>query len=153
MPPSAATSCTCAPWSARPTGSASPGPRPAARPTRRRHGERRSGRRSRYRGRPPSWRHARRMSDPVVITRPAAQATALARRVAAAGHEAVVFPLLAIDPLPDQSALRAALADVSPYALVAFVSPNAIDAACAIRKAWPREVTLAVVGEGSRAAL
>jgi uroporphyrinogen-III synthase len=93
------------------------------------------------------------MPDPVVITRPAAQATALARRVAAAGHEAVVFPLLAIDPLPDQSALQATLADVSAYALVAFVSPNAIDAACAIRKEWPREVTLAVVGEGSRAAL
>lgn len=93
------------------------------------------------------------MPDPVVITRPAAQATALAQRVAAAGHEAVVFPLLAIDPLADQSALRAALADVSCYALVAFVSPNAIDAACAIRKTWPRNVTLAVVGEGSRAAL
>jgi len=93
------------------------------------------------------------MPDTVVITRPAAQAAALAQRVAAAGHEAVVFPLLAIDPLPDQSALRAALADVSPYALVAFVSPNAIDAACAIRSEWPREVTLAVVGEGSRAAL
>lgn len=93
------------------------------------------------------------MPDPVVITRPAAQATALAQRVAAAGHEAVVFPLLAIDPLADQTALRAALADVSCYALVAFVSPNAIDAACAIRKTWPRNVTLAVVGEGSRAAL
>ena len=93
------------------------------------------------------------MPDPVVITRPAAQATALAQRVAAAGHEAVVFPLLAIDPLADQSALRAALADVSAYALVAFVSPNAIDAACTVRKEWPRGVTLAVVGEGSRAAL
>lgn len=93
------------------------------------------------------------MPDPVVITRPAAQATALAQRVAAAGHEAVVFPLLAIDPLADQSALRAALADVASYELVAFVSPNAIDAACAIRKTWPRNVTLAVVGEGSRAAL
>ena len=93
------------------------------------------------------------MPDPVVITRPAAQATALAQRVAAAGHEAVVFPLLAIDPLADQTALRAALADVSSYSLVAFVSPNAIDAACAVRKTWPRNVTLAVVGEGSRAAL
>jgi len=93
------------------------------------------------------------MPDPVVITRPAAQAQALARRVAAAGHEAVVFPLLAIDPLPDQSGLRTALAAASSYALVAFVSPNAVDAACAIRKEWPHEVTLAVVGEGSRAAL
>jgi len=93
------------------------------------------------------------MPDPVVITRPVAQATPLAERLAALGLDAVVFPLLDIQALPDQSALQAALADVSAYALVAFVSPNAIDAACAVRKDWPRSVTLAVMGEGSRAAL
>jgi uroporphyrinogen-III synthase len=93
------------------------------------------------------------MSDPVVITRPAPQAASLAERLAALGREAVVFPLLDIQPLPDQSALRAALADVSGYALVAFVSPNAIAAACAVRMDWPRSVTLAVMGEGSRTAL
>lgn len=93
------------------------------------------------------------MPDPVVITRPAAQAASLAQRLAALGHEAVLFPLLDIQPLPDQSALRSALADVSRYAIVAFVSPNAIAAACAVRSDWPREVTLAVMGEGSRHAL
>ena len=93
------------------------------------------------------------MPSPVVITRPAAQAAALARRAAAQGHEAVVFPLLDIEPLADQSALRKALDDVASYALVAFVSPNAIDAACALRRDWPRGVTLAVMGAGSRAAL
>ena len=93
------------------------------------------------------------MPDPVVITRPAAQSRPLAERLVAQGHEVVVFPLLDIQPLPDQSALRAALADVSNYALVAFVSPNAIAAACAVRTDWPRSVTLAVMGEGSRAAL
>lgn len=93
------------------------------------------------------------MPDPVVITRPVPQAGPLAQRVAALGREAVLFPLLDIQPLPDQSALRAALADVSAYALVAFVSPNAIAAACAVRGDWPRTVTLAVMGEGSRAAL
>jgi uroporphyrinogen-III synthase len=93
------------------------------------------------------------MPDPVVITRPAAQAAPLAERVAALGLDAVVFPLLEIQALPDKSALRQALADVSGYALVAFVSPNAIDAACAVRTAWPRSVMLAVVGEGSRTAL
>ena len=69
------------------------------------------------------------MPDPVVITRPALQAAPLAERVSALGHEAVVFPLLDIQALPDQSALQAALADVSGYAIVAFVSPNAIAAA------------------------
>jgi uroporphyrinogen-III synthase len=93
------------------------------------------------------------MPDTVVITRPLSQAAALAERVAALGHDAVLFPLLDIQPLPDQSALRAALADLSGYALVAFVSPNAIAAACAVRADWPRGVTLAVMGEGSRAAL
>lgn len=93
------------------------------------------------------------MPDPVVITRPAPQAAPLAERVAALGHEVALFPLLDIQPLPDQSALRAALADVSGYTLVAFVSPNAIAAACALRRDWPRSVTLAVMGEGSRAAL
>lgn len=93
------------------------------------------------------------MPDPVVITRPAVQAVLLAERLAALGHEVVVFPLLDIQPLPDQSALQAALADVSGYALVAFVSPNAIDAACALHTDWPPGVTLAVMGEGSRAAL
>lgn len=93
------------------------------------------------------------MSRPVIITRPAAQAGELASRVAALGREAVLFPLLEILPLPDPAPLRAALAELQRYALVAFVSPNAIDAAFAARPAWPGGMTLAVVGEGSRMAL
>ena len=93
------------------------------------------------------------MPDPVVITRPRAQADALAQQVAALGREVEVLPLLEISPLPDQSALAATLADLARYAMVAFVSPNAIDAAFAHISQWPRAVTLAVLGEGSRAAL
>lgn len=93
------------------------------------------------------------MPDPVVITRPRAQAEALARAVAALGREAVVLPLLEIFPLDDQSALIRTLAGLERYALVAFVSPNAIDAAFAHIGQWPAGVTLAVLGEGSRAAL
>jgi uroporphyrinogen-III synthase len=37
--------------------------------------------------------------------------------------------------------------------MVAFVSPNAIDAAFSILHAWPKDVAIAVVGEGSRMAL
>jgi uroporphyrinogen-III synthase len=102
-------------------------------------------------------RHA---NNPVVITRPLAQAVPLAQRVTALGREAVVFPLLEIQPLTDQAALRAALQDLSRYAMVAFVSPNAIDAAFGasdasgiLLSAWPPAVAVAVVGEGSRAAL
>lgn len=97
------------------------------------------------------------MPDGVVITRPLAQAECLARAVAAIGRTPVVLPLLEIAPLEDSSALRAALSELERYALVAFVSPNAVDAALAcvpdVPQAWPRAVPLAVLGEGSRAAL
>ena len=97
------------------------------------------------------------MSDPVVITRPLAQTEALAQSVTAAGREAIVFPLLEIHPLKDQTLLRAVLKDLSGYAMVAFVSPNAIDAAFSVlgglSLGWPRRVALAVMGEGSRQAL
>lgn len=93
----------------------------------------------------------------VIITRPLAQARPLAARVQALGRTAELLPLLDISPLPEPAALLAALArltdDVPYYALVAFVSPNAIDAAFSHLAAWPAGVTLAVVGEGSRQAL
>lgn len=93
------------------------------------------------------------MSRPVVITRPAAQAASLAQQVTALGRTAVLFPLLEIHPLPDTTALQATLADLTRFAMVAFVSPNAIHAAFAHLPQWPAGVAIAVVGEGSRAAL
>jgi uroporphyrinogen-III synthase len=93
------------------------------------------------------------MPDAVVITRPRQQAEPLARAVAALGRTPLILPLLEISPLPDAAPLRAALARLRDYALVAFVSPNAVDAAFAHIEQWPPEVALAVVGEGSRAAL
>lgn len=93
------------------------------------------------------------MPNPVVITRPLAQAAPLARRVAALGRAAVVFPLLEIHPLADPARLQAALQELSAYAMVAFVSPNAVDAAFAALPGWPGQVAIAVMGEGSRGAL
>ncbi|HJV85562.1 MAG TPA: uroporphyrinogen-III synthase [Noviherbaspirillum sp.] len=90
---------------------------------------------------------------PVVVTRPLAQARPLAERIAATGRDVVVFPLLEIQPLPDQTHLQAALASLENYAMVAFVSPNAIDAAFRLRAEWPRSVAIAVMGAGSKAAL
>ncbi|HTD05285.1 uroporphyrinogen-III synthase [Undibacterium sp.] len=89
----------------------------------------------------------------VVITRPAAQATSLAQRIAAMGRKPEEFPLLEILPLADSSALDAALSSLSDFALVAFVSPNAIDATFARIKSWPAGVSIGVMGAGSRAAL
>ncbi|MBV8665058.1 MAG: uroporphyrinogen-III synthase [Burkholderiaceae bacterium] len=89
----------------------------------------------------------------VVITRPLAQAEQLAERIRLHGREAVLFPLLEIQALADSAALRAALSRIAEYTLVAFVSPNAIDAALAHISQWPPGVALAVMGEGSMAAL
>ena len=97
------------------------------------------------------------MTGAVVITRPLAQARPLAARVAALGRQVELLPLLEIEVLPEPAALLAALARLCAprpgYALVAFVSPNAIDAAFAHIRQWPAGVRLAVLGEGSRAAL
>lgn len=93
------------------------------------------------------------MRKPVVITRPAPQAGKLAGWLQAEGREVVLLPLLEIHALDDQAALAGALGQVGGYDLVAFVSPNAIDAAFAHIPAWPAHVAIAVLGEGSRAAL
>ncbi|NGZ83991.1 uroporphyrinogen-III synthase [Duganella aceris] len=93
------------------------------------------------------------MTGAVVITRPLAQARPLAARVAALGREVELLPLLEIAPLRDTAPLLAALARLADYSMVAFVSPNAIDAAFAHIRQWPAGVKLAVLGEGSRAAL
>lgn len=89
----------------------------------------------------------------VVITRPLAQAGALADMVAASGRIPVVFPLLEIKPAGDAAPLKAALAHLTDYAMAVFVSPNAVDAAFAHVVSWPQQVALAVVGAGSRQAL
>jgi uroporphyrinogen-III synthase len=89
----------------------------------------------------------------VVITRPLAQAVELAERVAASGRQAELFPLLEIHPLADPKPLSATLSNLSRFALVAFVSPNAIDAAFAYLSSWPPAVLIAVMGEGSKSAL
>ncbi len=93
------------------------------------------------------------MPNTVVITRPLAQAGPLAGRLAAAGRPVVLLPLLEICPLDDAAPLLAALAELGAYAMVAFVSPNAIDAAFSHISAWPGAVAVAVMGDGSRAAL
>ena len=100
------------------------------------------------------------MPNPVVITRPLAQCAALAAQIERQGRQVCLLPLLRILPLeqPEQvAALQAQLARLSEYALVAFVSPNAIEACFAQMRAlgltWPATTAIAVMGEGSRAAL
>jgi uroporphyrinogen III methyltransferase/synthase len=108
-----------------------------------------------------------------VLTRPGEQSVALARTLEAAGIEAIQFPLIDIRPNPDTREIDAALRGIDRgtepathrYALVFFVSPNAIehafgraqalgvplaDALACRDGAWP---IVAVVGPGSVQAL
>jgi uroporphyrinogen-III synthase len=93
------------------------------------------------------------MPNPVVVTRPIAQAKDLAASIAALGRQVRVFPLLEIHPLPDTRQLASTLANLERYGMVAFVSPNAIHSAFSTIHSWPRDVAIGVVGEGSRSAL
>ncbi|WP_149135364.1 fused uroporphyrinogen-III synthase HemD/membrane protein HemX [Cupriavidus campinensis] len=98
----------------------------------------------------------------VVVTRPAGQSRQLTEALQSAGLDVLGFPLLAIGPPADDAALRTALARLADYALVVFVSPNAVsfalDALAHVQNApalpqWPAEVPVAVVGPSSVAAL
>jgi uroporphyrinogen III methyltransferase/synthase len=95
----------------------------------------------------------------VVVTRPLGQSESLLSQLTAAGFDVYEFPLIDIGPVADAAPLRAALDELyAPephrYALVVFVSPNAIDHAYrALASAWPANVPIGVVGPGSVAAL
>jgi len=93
----------------------------------------------------------------VVITRPAGQSDGLAGQLAQHGIRTFDFPLIAIAPVTDDAPLRAALGSLERYALVVFVSPNAVDRAFAcyasVSSIWPPALPVAVVGPASVAAL
>ncbi|HEV7833992.1 MAG TPA: fused uroporphyrinogen-III synthase HemD/membrane protein HemX [Caballeronia sp.] len=95
----------------------------------------------------------------VVVTRPSGQSAALLALLARAGFESIEFPLIDIGPVADAAPLHAALGELyapAPlgFALVVFVSPNAIDHAfAALNSAWPLHIPIGVVGPGSVAGL
>ncbi|WP_297354868.1 fused uroporphyrinogen-III synthase HemD/membrane protein HemX [Paraburkholderia sp.] len=89
-----------------------------------------------------------------MITRPAGQSAALAAQLEAAGIATLDFPLIEIVPVEDVAPLQAALVALERYALVVFVSPNAVDYAFAeFDSIWPHALPVGVVGPGSVAAL
>ncbi|MGN6653511.1 fused uroporphyrinogen-III synthase HemD/membrane protein HemX [Trinickia sp.] len=90
-----------------------------------------------------------------VLTRPAGQSSALAAALERDGVDAFDFPLIEIAAVADDAPLRAAFASLERYALVVFVSPNAIERALAAVPGfvWPAQVPIGVVGPGSVAEL
>lgn len=95
----------------------------------------------------------------VVITRPSGQSAELMALLERAGFEPLEFPLIDIGPVADTAPLQAALGELyAPaelgFALVVFVSPNAVQHAFAgLSAPWPAHVAIGVVGPGSVAAL
>ncbi|NLP61794.1 fused uroporphyrinogen-III synthase HemD/membrane protein HemX [Paraburkholderia sacchari] len=93
----------------------------------------------------------------VVITRPAGQSRSLAAQLESRGLRTLEFPLIAIEAVRDDAPLREALGALDRYALVVFISPNAVDRAfsyySAISSIWPHALPVAVVGPASVAAL
>lgn len=84
----------------------------------------------------------------IVTTRPAGQATSLLGALQALGAEAINFPVIDILPA-DPEPLRQL--DLTRFALAFFVSPNAVEQACAIRPQsdWPSSLQVSTVGPGS----
>lgn len=92
----------------------------------------------------------------VIVTRPLAQAEALVNELQRAGIAAVALPLIHIAPVRDPQPLRQAWSELAEFALVMFVSANAVEHFMAQRPgqcAWPAQVLAGSTGPGTTAAL
>lgn len=88
----------------------------------------------------------------IVVTRPQDQAASLCRAIREAGGEAVLFPVIAIGPAPDDAGLRAIAQRLEDFDLAFFVSPNAVRHALDSllpQRPWPARLRVATVGKGS----
>ena len=91
----------------------------------------------------------------VLITRPAGQSGRVAELIHASGGEPILFPAMRIEPLPDIDR-TVALNDLQQFALVIFVSPNAVRVAMPhiVRNGGlPAHAKVAAVGPGTAAEL
>jgi uroporphyrinogen-III synthase len=93
----------------------------------------------------------------IAVTRPRDQAVQLARRIAQAGGEPLLFPLLEIDAAEITPALREQLSRVAQADLAIFISPNAVQYGMAAVHAAGATLSpalkIAAVGQGSAKAL
>lgn len=93
----------------------------------------------------------------IAVTRPRDQAAQLAQRIAQAGGEPLLFPLLEIAAAEITPALREQLSRLAQADLAIFISPNAVQygmaAIQAAGVALPPALKIATVGQGSAKAL
>ena len=92
----------------------------------------------------------------ILVTRPVAQAEKLAVLISDAGGEAVCFPLLVITPMENRQPLESAIAGLTGYHMIVFVSPNAVEFSVPYilqRRSWPEGLQAVAVGGGTAARL
>lgn len=88
----------------------------------------------------------------ILVTRPAAQSGKLAEMIVAHGGVPELFPVLEIRPVADLAPLRQAFARLDGYALVVFISPNAVEFSVPIfvaQGSWPATVQVAAIGQST----
>ncbi len=89
----------------------------------------------------------------ILVTRPARQAGAFARKVAAIGGVPVIFPAIAIAPPADPEPLARAQAALAAYDLAFFVSANAAEFGVPPPGTWPPHLAVYAPGPGTAEAL
>ncbi len=92
----------------------------------------------------------------ILVTRPAAQATAWVQSLQQHGLRALALPLMEIAAVPDTAAVTHAWRRLADARLVMFVSANAVEHFFALRPpqaAWPQGTQAAAPGPGTARAL
>lgn len=88
----------------------------------------------------------------ILVTRPAAQADALAALITEQGGQPLLFPLIEISEADDPTPLQRAIAQLDAYRLAVFISPNAalfsVPHILAARP-WPQQMLAAAIGPGT----
>ena len=91
----------------------------------------------------------------IVVTRARDQAEGLVQSLEALGADVIAAPVIRIEPLPDDGALRSALADPSTWRWIVFTSQNAVHVVCDQMRGWgrdPDEIAGNVVALGPKTA-
>jgi uroporphyrinogen-III synthase len=92
----------------------------------------------------------------IVVTRPQDQAKVLAQRITSLGGNAILFPLLEIEPVADSRQLFNLIARLVDFDLAVFISPNAVQHGMAAIQSVgeiPKRLLIATVGQSSARAL
>ena len=92
----------------------------------------------------------------ILVTRPREQAQGLAALIEAAGGNALVFPAIEIEDLPDLRPILGLLDRLDEFDIAIFISPSAVHKALNLvrsrrgQRPWPPQLRVAAVGRGSR---